>query len=105
METTNKKYFEDIEKITSKFPLESFACQWISGGQYDPVLQQEEVYYAHIIVLKKEFRSEIINILEEYLSEDSCEIDGYVVGRVSIAIVPKVKDGPEIGRNIVTCDV
>ena len=99
-------YMTELELILPQFRGDSIEVQWIKGGKrgITPPYGGEE-YYCHIIINDDEKRAMVIAVLENHLRNyPSSEIEGYVVGRSSIAVIPRLEDGPTIGKNIVTCD-
>lgn len=95
----------ELEQILPKLPTESIVVKWIKVGARDIAHNKPEEYYCHIVITDDAMRAQVIAVLEEHLHTCvSTVIEGYVVGRFSIAVIPRLEDGTTIGRNIVTCD-
>jgi len=102
---TMQGYMAELEgNIIPKLCSPSIVIKWIKGGKRD-MLGTPEEYYCHIIITDSDKRAEVISVLENHLANHfSSKIEGYVVGRHSIAVVPRLEDGPEIGNNTITFD-
>lgn len=98
-------YMTELEQILPKLPTESTVIKWIKVGERDIAGNKPEEYYCHIVIKDDAKRALVIAVLEEHMHTClSTVIEGYVVGRHSIAVIPQLEDGATIGRNIVTCD-
>lgn len=101
-------YVMELEHIFPHLPSDAVCVQWIRGGKRDispSLAKNDEEFYCHIIINDDEKRAMVIAVLENHLRNyPSSEIEGYVVGRSSIAVIPRLEDGSTIGKNIVTCD-
>ena len=98
-------YMTELERILPKLPAESIVIKWIKVGARDIAGNKPEEYYCHIVIKDDAKRALVIAVLEDHMRTClSSEIEGYVVGRFSIAVIPRLEDGTTLGRNIVTCD-
>jgi len=86
------EFFNQLQRIVSELPKESYFLRWLRSDNRPDL-------YCHIVIQKEEFRREILCLIEEHYSTGNYPaIDGYVVGKKSIAIAPVIEDGTEVSQ-------
>ena len=94
----NSDFVAQVERIISEFPPNTFVLKWIK-------LESEDQVFCQAVITNQDFRRDILCSTEEHFSAGCDAIEGYIVTKDLVALLPfERRNGTEVSRSVVTFD-